>query len=104
MNTTLVFQCTIYVSTRNGTDNFLETSRCALAGRGHSERPALLLTKVGVHPEKVARKECGFVASRTAANFEYGVFCVFGVLGNEQEFYLFLKSRNFSSHIPQPVP
>ena len=91
VNATLVLECAIDVSARDGANDLLETARCAFASAAHFEVPALRLAVFRVHTEEVASKEGGFVATRTTADFEDSILCVLGVFGYEHEFDFLLE-------------
>ena len=91
VNAALVLECAIHIGTRDGANDFLETARCAFAGTAHLEVPALRFAVFRVHTEEVASKECGFVATRTAADFEDSILGVLGVFGHEHEFDFLLE-------------
>ena len=88
-----IFQRAIYVVSRYGADDFLETAGCALVGAGYIQSPAFSLTILGVHAEEVACKNGGFVSTCTTADFENGVAAVLRVGGDKQELYLFFQFR-----------
>jgi len=52
--------------------------------------PVLLFAVAGVHAEEVACEDAGFVAAGAAADFDYGVFAVGGVGGDEEDADFFL--------------
>ena len=94
VNAAFVFQRAVHVGSRHGADDFLEAAGCSLAGTRHFELPAFPFAIFGVHPEQVAGKECGFVATRAAAYFENGVLAVLGVFRHQHEFDAFFQLRN----------
>ena len=86
-----VLQCAIYIIARDGTDDFLESSRGSFVGAGHFETPAFDVAILGVHAEEVAGKDSCFVSARTATYFEDGVAAVLRVGRDEQQLDMFLQ-------------
>ena len=100
--TTFILQCTVYISTCNGAYNFLETARCTFTGTRDLKFPAFLLGIFRIHSEEVSCKQCSFVTSGTASNFQYCILAVFWVFRYKHQLdFLFqrrdsgLASRNF---------
>ena len=88
-----IFQCAVYIVARHGADNFLETAGCTFVGAGYLHSPSLGFAVLGVHAEEVAGKDCRFVTTRAATNFEDGITAILRVGGDEQQLYLLFQFR-----------
>ena len=88
-----IFQRAIYIITRYGADDFLETAGCAFVGAGYIQFPAFCLAILGVHTEEVAGKDGGFVSTCAATDFKYCVTAILRVGRHKQQLYLFFQLR-----------
>ena len=91
-----VFQCPVNVITRHAANDFLETAGCPFVGAGYFHFPAFGFAILGIHTEKVAGKDSGFVASCTATDFENRILAILRVGGNKHQFdFLFQYGKTF---------
>ena len=94
VHTAFVLQCAIDIATCDGANDFLETSGSTFARTRYFQLPSFGLAIFGVHSEQVSCKQSSFVSACTAADFEYGVLCIFWILGYEHQFDGFFKFGN----------
>ena len=91
MNTALVLHDAVNSLAGNAEDDFLEAPRGTFVETGDGHLPSLGLNVLAVHAEKVAGKNCRFVAAGAATNFHNYVLVIFGVGRDEKKLYLVFK-------------
>ena len=91
VNTALVLHDAVNSLAGNAEDDFLEATRGTFVETGDGHLPSLGLNVLAVHAEKVAGKNCRFVAAGAATNFHNYVLVIFGVGRDEKELYLVFK-------------
>ncbi len=94
VHTRFVFQCPVYLITCHGTDDFLESARCAFAGTRYFQLPTFALAIFRIHAEKVSGKDSRFVPSGSPSDFEDGITVVLRVGRDEQKLDLFFQLRD----------
>ena len=78
---------------RDQRDDFLEAADAGLAGGGDFHLPALRFGVARVHAEDFGGEQGGLVAAGAGADFEDDVLIVVGVLGQQEDFEIFLDLR-----------
>ena len=87
--TRFIFQYSVDIVTCDTANDFFESSGCSFICIGYFHFPAFGFTELGIHTEKVAGKDCGFVSSCTTTNFEDGVLAVLRIGRNKHQFDFF---------------
>ena len=88
-----IFQYSVDVVSGDTANNFFVSSGSSFIRVGYFHFPSFGLTKLGIHTEKVAGKDSGFVSPRTASDFEDCIFAVLWIGRNKHQLDFFFQYR-----------
>ncbi len=94
VNTRLIFQYPVHILTGHLGYDFLVSPRWPFTDVSDFRPPALSFTILGIHAEKIARKQAGLIASRPCTDFKDRIFTVFRIRGHQQQFDLLFLFRD----------